>query len=250
MNAVAPPLVLTDPEQFDEVLIDGDRAVVVRGGARQMQAFERWTDQYLRKAFERIPLIVRFPTGERAKIPSGTFIDYLSGNGSLKSSRGAVYLTDLYLSPSFGEEARATLARDAPFPLARTGHYAEWTSIYAGPAGTFSEIHQDVFSTHTWLALLRGSKRWRLAPPHITDAEIAACRTADIVLDAGDLILLPPDWWHEVENLSSTLAVSGNFCTFEHAIRSRAAASRSSSPNRHTWLQTWEEILRSPLSPS
>lgn len=244
MSMSQPLLVLEHSTQFDPRMIHGERPIIVRGGARNMAAFTRWTDDRLREAFRSISLVVRFPGGERARVPADTFIDYLAGSRSFVSVRGPMYLTDLYLNPSFGEEARAALSQEAPFPLPRKGRFAEWTSIYAGPAGTSSSIHQDIFSTHTWLALLRGQKCWRLAPPSVSEDAIGSAMTIDIVLNAGDIILLPPDWWHAVDNLTTTLAVSGNFCTFDHAMRARDQALASQSPDRIVWLRTWDEILR------
>jgi hypothetical protein len=113
-------------------------------------------------------------------------------------------------------------------------------SLYAGPAGTSTGAHQDIFSTHTWLALLRGENAWRLWAP---DADVSQAEPQEAVLAEGDLIYLLPDWWHEVENRTSTLAISGNFCTFSHAETALVEARCSDSPRRDIWIRTWEEIL-------
>jgi len=107
-------------------------------------------------------LLIDEKGGVLARVPIETILDYLAQPERFQSSHGLMYLTDLYVSPAFGDPRREALAPDASFPLARGNAVAGWTSIYAGPAGTFSPFHQDVFSTHTWLAqVLRDNDRIR-----------------------------------------------------------------------------------------
>jgi hypothetical protein len=206
-----------------------------------MRAYTRWTDDLLEAELDGLRPMVRLDGGRVGRVPIGTFLAYLAAPERFVSSYGAMYLTDFYLKPDFGEPRRRTLAADAAFPLRRDEPCAEWISLYAGPAGTSTGAHQDIFSTHTWLALLRGKKAWRLWAP---DADVERDAPEEIVLVEGDLIYLPPDWWHEVENRTSTLAISGNFCGFAHARAALEEARASDSPRRDVWIRTWEEILR------
>lgn len=229
-----------------EDFLNGQQPVVVVGAASAMPAFDTWTNDFLRTTLAGMRPTVRFGDGLLGRIPIEQFLDYLEAPQKFSSSRGQIYLTDFFVKPSFGIEARRTLGKGAEFPLPRSRTYAEWISIYAGPAGTSTAPHQDIFSTHTWLAELRGVKRWRLAPPDVALSAnlLPQAFTQEAVIEPGDLIYLPPDWWHEVENLGTTLAISGNFCTFDHAERALAEAKQSSSEQRDVWIKTWDEILK------
>jgi hypothetical protein len=231
-----------------EALASLGTPVIVEGAARAMKAFTRWTDAYLDDVLTGTKAVVRFGDGRLGRLPFKAFLAHLRSPSHFKTSSGAMYLTDCYIQPSFGDPWREALAHDAQFPLDRQGIYAEWISLYAGPAGTMTTWHQDIFSTHTWLAQLRGEKAWTLCAPDAGFHEGAPAQDAqglEAILRPGDLIYLPPNWWHTVTNCSPTLSISGNFCTFPHAQKSLEEAMASSSSQREIWIATWNEILRS-----
>lgn len=38
---------------------------------------------------------------------------------------------------------------------------------YAGPVGTFTPLHHDVYGSYSWSANVVGRKRWWLVPPEV-----------------------------------------------------------------------------------
>jgi ribosomal protein L16 Arg81 hydroxylase len=124
-------------------------------------------------------------------------------------------------------------------------------------------MHQDIFSTNTWLAQLRGEKTWRLCPPDGLDPAVGenvdafsgdglGCDLYETVLVAGDVIYLPPDWWHQVRNpTTASLALSGNFCTFEaaRAHLSAVATSDASDARKKTYMDMWQAVLATEVTP-
>ena len=247
MSTNTKPLARIDDDTvfYRQYLLTGT-PVVITGAARKMRAFHHWSNSRLRDVLTGQKPMVRFEDGQMARIPIETFLDYLDAPLRFKSSHGAMYLTDFSIVPDYGDSSRKMLAADAAFPLERNDGCAEWISLYAGPGGTSTEYHQDIFSTHTWLALLRGEKTWHLCAPDIDPSRPHELAKADIFvaqLAAGDIIYLPPDWWHEVINQTATLAISGNFCSFSHAEASLAEAQLSNSQRRDEWVRNWTEIL-------
>lgn len=235
------------------------RPVVVTGGARELPAFDRWTDDYLRDRLGSTRATVRLADERLAWMQFADFLEYLACPERYASSHGPVYLTDFYVRPTFGDPRRDALGEEARCPLPLDRVHAEWISLYAGPAYTSTPMHQDVFGTHTWLAELRGRKTWRVCPPE-TFAEGAgadafgasdpAFEVYEAVLEPGDVIYLPPDWWHQVRNESATLAVSGNFCSFEAARSALDEVLRADDgPYRDVWSRTWSAILESEPAP-
>lgn len=251
---VVPLARLEHPEAFFENYFVAKKPVVVTGAARGMPAFKRWSDEYLVEQFGSLRPKVRLGNGRFGEMNMADYLAYLSDPSDYESSVGLAYLTDFFLKPSFGDSGRATLGSDAVFPMNRGGDVAEFVSIYAGPTGSKTAMHQDVFSMHTWLANLRGDKAWRLcAPADLDDATARSfdafapqthCTVYEAVLAAGDLIYLPPDWWHQVQNLTSTLAISGNFCTLPEAHAAYSESKRYTDPELHRrWTRVWAEIL-------
>jgi hypothetical protein len=240
---------------FERDYFDPRLPVVITGGATVMPAFTRWTDAYLLNTLGDLRPLVMLTDGRRAKMRFPDYLSYLANPDAYQSSTGPVYMTDLYLKPAFLGPAVATLGNDAPCPLPRTGAFVERVAIFAGPKGTASEMHQDVFSPHVWVAQLRGEKAWRLYPPEELGADTAkridafndafiGSPASELLLTPGDLLYLPPDWWHQVRNESSSVAVFGHFWTYPDARRWHAhTLTLSESQFRHEWLELWEAIL-------
>lgn len=255
-NSVPLPRV-SDITQFRS-FYDSGHAVVVEGAAKSMPAFERWTDAFLCESLVGMRPTVRLPDGRLARMPFKDFWSYLRNPDDFECSYGSLYLTDFYVLPTFGETQRETLSSDVQCPLPRQEPVAEWVSLYAGPGHTSSPMHQDVFSTHTWLAELRGEKAWRLCKPGAIEntgsdrVDVFAGKTEGIsgdifetTLRPGDVIYLPPNWWHQTLNLGeSTLALSGNFCSPAAARSALREAEASDDPTfREVWVRTWTAVL-------
>jgi len=118
--------------------------------------------------------------------------------------------------------------------------------VLYGPPRAHSRWHVDPNKTHAWNAILKGSKRWFLLPPHIIPpgvlpSECGAEVTQPIVLTEwfigfydnmikrygpkgsnvlltgickeGEMVFVPRGWWHCVVNLEESLAVTWNFLT-------------------------------------
>jgi len=128
-------------------------------------------------------------------------------------------------------ELRAQYRRPAHFPCwtdcLPSDLRPTWKWLYMGPAGSGSGMHSDFMGTSAWNVLFAGRKLWRFYPPDqrsrlyagevdafrpdyvkfplFSDAEGLAC-----VQRPGDTIFTPPNWWHQVRNETSTLALTEN----------------------------------------
>lgn len=241
-------------------------AVVVTGALAGMPA-SRWTPGYLAEALADHKPTVRLGNGRLAHMRMKDFFRYFEMSDAVTSSSGSVYLRDFYLNPSFGDAARAAVGADIRCPLveeeawpAWRERHRGWKTLYCGPAGSTSSLHVDMYSTHTWLAEISGRKAWRLAAPGALTEEVAfrtdpfadaelPCTFFDTVLEPGDVIYLPPDWWHAVVNLTATIAVSGNFCSVEHAEACLAEVrAEPESSMKKVWLDTWTAIVEEGAS--
>jgi Cupin-like domain len=110
----------------------------------------------------------------------------------------------------------------------------EWTStydywaVYLGPAGSLSPLHRDYWNTHAYLAQIQGRKRAILFSPEDSDflygGEVDPeqpdfgrfplfdrATAYECVIEPGETLLMPADWWHCVRGLEKSITVSHNF---------------------------------------
>jgi Cupin-like domain len=196
--------------------------MVLRGAASQWPAAQ-WTMESLR---ERVgSAVVPVHTGRWKR--AGWRI---TREGKTTPMRAADYLTDLLEGRATGYLAGFELLRAVPslradlvFP--DTGPLTT-DVVWIGPAGMSTPIHFD-FVPNIY-AQLAGQKRWRLWRPERSlqpkfaglggfamsalDAgdgpDAAGPPDLDITLDAGDVLLLPSNWWHRVDTLTDSIAVN------------------------------------------
>ncbi|AMQ00390.1 hypothetical protein AY601_3524 [Pedobacter cryoconitis] len=103
--------------------------------------------------------------------------------------------------------------------------------IYAGNAGTGSQIHRDIWWSSAWNYLLKGKKLWLIYPaiyseaikkniseyqinPNLEDwSEVINLpyKPLTCIQNAGDMIFVPGDCYHQVINLEWTLSLTENF---------------------------------------
>merc|ERR1719162_2653406 len=112
------------------------------------------------------------------------------------------------------------------------------TKVFLGPAGTVSRLHHDTFATHVWLAQIRGRKQFICFPPddsenlHADKMEDAGGRTSlfdpsapdykrfprarkaraySVVVEEGEVVVLPSQWWHWAKSLTPSVTLMRNF---------------------------------------
>ncbi len=196
--------------------------VVLRGAASQWPA-ARWTMESLRDRVGSVVVPIHTGRWKRAGWR-------ITRDGKTISTPAATYLTDILEGRATGYLAGFELLRAVPslradlaFP--ETGPLST-DVVWIGPAGMATPIHFD-FVPNVY-AQLAGQKRWRLWRPErpleprfagIGGFAMSALDTGDgpdaagppdmdIVLDAGDVLLLPAKWWHRVDTLTASIAVN------------------------------------------
>lgn len=195
---------------------------VLRGAASSWPA-SQWTFSSLRERVGSAVVPIHTGRWKRAgwrirrdgKTTSMPAADYLS---EMMEGRATGYLAGFELL-----RAVPSLRADLAFP--ETGPFTT-DVVWIGPAGTSTPIHFD-FVPNVY-AQLAGQKRWRLWRPErqlqpkfagiggfamsALDAgdgpDAAGPPDMDITLDAGDVLLLPPKWWHRVDTVTDSIAVN------------------------------------------
>ncbi|MEW5308001.1 MAG: hypothetical protein WDW36_010365 [Sanguina aurantia] len=156
--------------------------------------------------------------------------------------QAAPELLDTYHVPQcFGEDHLELLgpSRRPPF---------RW--LVAGPARCGASWHVDPHLTSAWNALLQGTKRWALYPPHVVPPGVRLRREGgrrhwggpvlpglsagerphlEFLQQPGEVVFVPGGWWHCVLNLTTAVAVTQNFVSDANMERVTAYAARGSS---------------------
>lgn len=103
--------------------------------------------------------------------------------------------------------------------------------IYAGRTGTGSEIHRDIWWSSAWNYLLEGRKLWLIYPAIYAEAikkDLSAYqikpnledwsnvldlpyKPLTCIQNAGEMIFVPGDCYHQVINLEWSLSLTENF---------------------------------------
>ena len=158
-------------------------------------------------------------------------------NGSewyFKTEDSYTFLKNIGLKPKLDD----VFGRNFP----RTGVFFTSFSFWCGGKGTTTAWHTDM-EDMIYLYVIKGRKRVRLLSPKFNDSmyprkkyylgslwsEIdflnpnlkkfplyknAVSEISEVTLNAGDALHIPRHWWHCVENLEPTVAIT--YCSYTH----------------------------------
>ncbi|HEY8719111.1 cupin-like domain-containing protein [Pengzhenrongella sp.] len=214
----------------------GREPLVLRSAAAAWPAIRRWTFAYLASLSpdRTVQLVVGSRETSQTRFETSTLGEYLlSLDGSPASGAEPRYLKEFDLlaeSPRLRDDVR----RKQLFPPGSLTSSTTWI----GPAGARTGLHHDLLDN---LAVqLVGRKRFYLARPGTVEtagavspkydqwarlslfdvAQLAADGAASqqpnvdffvVDLEPGDVLYIPATWWHEVENLTPSVLLSGFF---------------------------------------
>ncbi|MEP0265318.1 cupin-like domain-containing protein [Dokdonia sp.] len=99
--------------------------------------------------------------------------------------------------------------------------------IYIGPKNSYSKLHIDILKTNAWNILFTGKKLWLFFPPEEQENLYSNQFHPDFpgylfpsasglngyyaVQNPGEIMFTPGDWFHQVYNLESTIALTENY---------------------------------------
>jgi hypothetical protein len=202
--------------------------VVLEGLADDWPARRLWTLEFFKQNYGAVETTV-YTSGRKTTPRNMSLSAYLE---YMESTQDAApdYLRAWSLS-SF-PELRAQYRRPSYFPcwtdrLPRDVR-PTWKWLFIGPARSGSAMHRDFIGSAAWNMLFEGEKTWWFYPPHQTShvysGEVDAFRPdperfplfakaegLSCVQRPGDIIFTPSNWWHQVRNETSTLALTENF---------------------------------------
>lgn len=222
-------------------LLRRGRPVVVTDEVGRWPAARRWTFEFMREQHGSIVVTAEVGPGgverETFAMRLGDYVDRLLDPAETRLHlRHWEFWRDAPLLDA--DQRLPSYLQDRPRLPRRAWPRMNW--IFMGPRGSRTHLHVDALGTHSWLAQLRGRKRWLLFSPRQTSrlyprpyrwgglgvtfevdppagvdlARYPRYRGAQpwvVETGPGDLMIVPAGWPHCVENLEPTMALTGNF---------------------------------------
>ncbi|XP_046304367.1 2-oxoglutarate and iron-dependent oxygenase JMJD4 isoform X2 [Marmota monax] len=178
------------------------------------------------------------------------WLEYVQGGCS--SPRGCLYLKDWHLCrDSSAEDLGDVFTLPVYFSSDWLNEFwdaldvDDYRFVYAGPPGTWSPFHADIFRSFSWSANICGRKKWLFFPPgqeealrdchgslpyDVTSPKLLDTRLhpmlqhssppLEVTQEAGEVVFVPSGWHHQVHNLVIMRSCSGiNFEEFYHFLK-------------------------------
>lgn len=199
-----------------ETLLSAGTPFVVKGYARRWPAFEKWSWDYLKRELGEDRLVVGDRIGAPTRLKKLAFSEFADWSRAAGPDEQPRWYS-LQYSPF---AAHPGLLEDFAFPdFCRTSldfkerdwYLREFGWLFVGPSGTRAVPHVDLFSTHAWLAQLSGRKTIGLHGPGDPDAWKEPTRESTVLLEPGDVLVLPANHMHSARSLDASLTLSFNF---------------------------------------
>lgn len=208
--------------------------VIITDVVQNWEAYRSWSTGYLRRAFEGSSVIV----GD-APMAFDAYMSYCEG----QRDEAPLYLFDKEFcekAPAMaGAYAVPTYFQEDLFSVLGKDERPDYRWLIYGPAKSGSTFHKDPNATSAWNAVVFGSKKWIMYPPHVmppgvrqsSDGANVSCPVSlmewmlsfydlrdcegmaprECVLKRGELLFVPRSWWHCAINLEETLAITQNY---------------------------------------
>ena len=220
-----------------EALAARTTPVILTDAIRDWPALRKWTPAYFRDVCgEQEVWLHRFTRRNALKATLGTYVDGLEGKGPLADGGPELYFA--YDASVLGGSAR--LREDFDFrSLFPSGWGLPKTGLWMGRQGAHTPLHYDIDALNLH-AVLRGRKRFilfspedsaRLYPSDVFEwttvfSEVrvdlpdlarhpaaAHARGHEAIIGPGEVLLMPPGWWHDVRSLEDSLSLNAWWVT-------------------------------------
>ncbi|ORY97057.1 hypothetical protein BCR41DRAFT_314724 [Lobosporangium transversale] len=212
------------------------KPVIIIDGAQHWPARKKWSTEYFLERWSNVLLraeSVEMTIARYLKYAAGTKDEsplYLFDKNFVERCDGIQ--EDIEVPPYFREDFFGMMGDKRP----------DYRWLIIGPARSGSTFHKDPNATSAWNAVITGSKKWIMFPPHILppgvftnedESEVTspvslmewfsnfyastqlpngpADRPLEGICREGEVMFVPRGWWHAVVNLEESIAVTQNY---------------------------------------
>jgi ribosomal protein L16 Arg81 hydroxylase len=231
------------PDVFMRRHVAGRRPVVLRGALRRCDALSDWGIAGLREKAGSEIVALKSWNASQIQVTSARLDDYLDSLDHYETclQRGMFAEAPPYLHDIPLTSVLPTAAVDlSSFPPAffPAWYGADWTSfaqMFLGPTGSVTPLHFDCLLTHNLFFQVWGRKRftvlpheeldkcyprdWRWSRVNVEQPDLErfplfrGARRAEVVVEPGDLLYMPPGALHHVRSLECSLSFNVDWHT-------------------------------------
>jgi tRNA wybutosine-synthesizing protein 5 len=223
-------------EEFDDLYFQRNIPVMHKGGVLETDYFKKWSVEYLGSKIDSQLVKVNHTedgiynhnknTVSTVEVP---FIEALEFFSAKKHRNKSYYLQQAPIGVLFPQ----LLADLEPPKWMRPTDIIGQVFLWIGGAGCLTPLHYD--RIHNFLIQVVGRKELTLFPPsdtkylypsqkeggtHISEIDLdnpdlnqfplfsSAQPPINVLLEPGDMLFIPPGWWHQVRSLDMSVSVS------------------------------------------
>jgi len=238
-NSPVEELTALDSVSFKENYFNKEKPVLIKGLAKDWGATKKWNfDFFLElKDDKEILLLSENFIQDDNRYKKSSFKTYIQKLADAENNKSSLkdYLTTLDIFKYYPD-----LAEDIDFSIFEAHTKTNEITAWIGPAGTISGFHAD--TADNMYAQIRGKKMFIIcstefnknmypSDKHIYEAVASQVdinnfdpdkfpKFRDIVfkiviLEPGDVMFLPKNWWHYVQSLDTSISISNfGYTTF------------------------------------
>jgi hypothetical protein len=243
-------------KEFTDNYLHAGKPVLISGLCAEWEACHRWSPDYFRSLAPTLRVPIKSYRGGSIDVAQwmlGDYADFLveaeQANTEVTSADALPYCHDIpifAMVDSFIDDCQPFPAQFLP-----TWYRKDWwkyAQFFLGPVNSLTPLHFDTLLTHNLFFQIKGRKRFTLysadqidfcgrrgwrwfdVDPEKPDLnkfpEYKQARPAEVIVEPGDILYIPPGTLHHVRGLETSASFNIDFHTESSALRALAASVR------------------------
>ncbi|BBD60570.1 JmjC domain-containing protein [Nostoc sp. HK-01] len=214
-------------DEFVQKYASVGKPVIITDAMQDWAAMSKWTFDFFKSECGLVECFLKEDKDEIKQITTiASYIDYLNS----QTGGNRLYLANWFISyyPKLLEDYMEPIyfpnwLQRLPRKLLRK-YELDNPELFIGHKDTSIGLHKDPCNGSAWLGLIKGRKHIVLFTPDqeefLYNSKVdvfnpdlekfplyAKTNPVEVILERGEILYIPPNWWHHVKNLEDSIAV-------------------------------------------